>query len=95
MSIWVSKVFENEAEGHIIKKRIDRARYRKERRRDEESLYYILERDIDREVIFREHDGWVYQVPSGKGKIDYAVKYGNNVHGVEVKFSFPKIKDFE
>jgi len=42
---------------------------RKERRRDEESLYYILERDLDREAIFREHDGWYPQVSFGSNRI--------------------------
>ena len=70
-------------------------RIRKERRRDEESLYYILERDLDREAIFREHDGWYSQVSFGKGKrIDYVVKYGNRIYGIEVKTGVPKPAHF-
>lgn len=34
-----------------------RRKVRKERRREEESLYFILERDLDRDAIFPEHDG--------------------------------------
>ena len=64
---------------------------RKERQSDEDSLYYVLERDIDREAIFPEHDGWHSQVSFGKGKrIDYVVKYGNRLYGIEVKTEIPK-----
>ena len=63
---------------------------------DERSLYYIIERDLDREAIFKCHDGWYSQVSFGKGKrIDYVVKYGNEIYGIEVKKSFPYERDFE
>jgi len=67
----------------------------KERRRDEESLYYIVERDIDREAIFPNHDGWYSQISFGrKNRIDYIVKYGNDVYGIEVKKDLPNSKTF-
>lgn len=74
----------------------EKRQHKKERRRDEESLYYILERDLDRQAIFPEHDGWLSQVPCGKRRrIDFVVKYGNNVYGIEVKFGFPKMNHFK
>lgn len=79
-------------EKEVEKKR----RIRKERRSDEESLYYIIERDLDREAIFREHDGWYSQVSFGKGKrIDYVVKYGDSIYGIEVKTGVPKPRHFD
>lgn len=67
---------------------------RKQRRRDEESLYYIIERDLDREVLFPEHGGWFPQVEVGRGRIDFAIKYGDKILGLEVKKGFPKLDDF-
>ena len=80
----------------MVRKRAKEVKVFKERRIDEESLYYILERDLDREAIFANHDGWYSQVPFGKGKrIDYIVKYGDRVYGIEVKKDFPTVKHFE
>lgn len=80
----------------MVRKKLRRKRVFGERLRDEESLYYILERDIDREAIFRSHDGWYSQVSFGKGKrIDYIVKYGNRIYGIEVKKDFPTDNHFE
>ncbi|MHA1676611.1 MAG: hypothetical protein ACTSU6_05475 [Candidatus Njordarchaeales archaeon] len=63
---------------------------------DEKSLYYIVERDLDTGAIFRFHDGWYSQVPFGKGKrIDYVVRYGDEIYGIEVKKGFPNKRDFE
>ena len=72
-----------------------RRKVRKERRKDEESLYYILERDLDREAIFREHDGWDSQVSFGNGRIDYVVRYGKDIYGIEVKTGIPKRAHFD
>jgi hypothetical protein len=80
----------------VVKKKEKRRRAYQEKRRDEESLYYILERDLDREAIFPHHDGWYSQVPIGARKrIDYAIKYGDNIYGIEVKKDFPNHKHFE
>jgi hypothetical protein len=66
-----------------------------ERRSDEESLYYILERDLDREAIFQHHDGWFSQVSFGNGKrIDYVLRYGNEIYGIEVKTGSPRLQHF-
>jgi hypothetical protein len=71
-----------------------RRKFRKERRRDEESLYYIIERDLDREVLFRGNDGWGPQVKMENGVIDFVVKYGDKILGLEVKKGFPTLDDF-
>lgn len=56
-------------------------RIRRQKRSDEESLYYILERDLDRDAIFYPHDGWFPHVRvGGKGIIDYALKYSDCMH---------------
>ena len=79
-----------------MRKKETRKRVFKEKRRDEESLYFILERDLDREAIFPSHDGWYSQVSLGKRKrIDYVVKYRDKVYGVEVKKNFPSERHFE
>lgn len=68
---------------------------RRERQSDEDSLYYILERDLDREAIVPEHDGWHSQVELGKSKrIDYVVRYGERIYGIEVKTGIPKSTHF-
>jgi hypothetical protein len=80
----------------LIRRKERRKRVLTERRRDEESLYYILERDLDREAIFQGHDGWYSQVPLGKRKrIDYVVKYNKKIYGIEVKKDFPNERHFE
>jgi hypothetical protein len=80
--------------GKMRKKR--RIRFREERRSDEQSLYYILERDLDRDAIFRHHDGWLSQVRFQKGKrIDYVLRYGDKIFGIEVKTGVPKLQHFE
>jgi len=67
-----------------------------ERRSDEQSLYYILERDLDREAIIPRHDGWYPQYDLGDGKkIDYVVGYGGEVYGIEVKTGYPKLRHFK
>ena len=73
-----------------IKKKI-----RRERRRDEESLYYILERDMDRDAIFSFNNGWKPQMPLGHGRIDYVVKYRDKLLGIEVKCNVPDLRHFE
>jgi len=74
----------------------ERRRIGRERRSDEDSLYYILERDLDREAILRSHDGWYSQVPLGRRKrIDYVVRYGDGIYGIEVKTGLPDLKHFE
>jgi len=80
----------------VVRRGEKRKRVIREKRRDEESLYYVLERDLDREAIFPGHDGWYSQIAFGKRKrIDYVVKYGGRVYGIEVKKDFPKDKHFE
>jgi len=78
------------------KKESERKRRRhKEMRSDEESLYYILERDLDREAVFQEHDGWYSQVSLGKRKrIDYILRYNDKIYGIEVKTGYPKLQHF-
>jgi hypothetical protein len=76
-------------------KRERKRKIRQERRSDEASLYYIIERDLDRGALFPEHDGWVRQVQTGKGTVDYVVKYGKKLLGIEVKVGFPDIRHFE
>ena len=66
-----------------------------ERRSDEESLYYVLERDLDREAVFPHHDGWYSQASIGRRKrIDYILRYGSNIYGIEVKTGLPRVQDF-
>lgn len=71
------------------------------RRSDEESLYHIVERDLFRDAIFPENDGYAPQVSLGiKNKkksirMDYVVKYGDKIFGIEVKQSFPTKDDFK
>jgi len=73
-----------------------RRQIRRQRRSDEESLYYILERDLDRNAIFDSNDGWFPQLRIGsKGIIDYALKYGDLLVGIEVKKGFPDLKHFD
>jgi hypothetical protein len=80
----------------LVRKKEAKKKIYREKRRDEESLYYILERDLDREALFPSHDGWYSQVPFGRGKrIDYIVKYADKVYGIEVKKDFPRDTHFE
>lgn len=80
----------------ILRRRIREKRVYKQKLIDEQSLYYIVERDLDREAIFEHHDGWYSQFPFGKGKrIDYVVRYGNDIYGIEVKKGFPTKRDFK
>jgi hypothetical protein len=80
----------------ILKRGVRQKRVYKQRQIDEQSLYYIVERDLDREAIFEQHDGWYSQVSFGKGKrIDYVVRYGDEIYGIEVKKGFPRKEDFE
>lgn len=80
----------------MLVRREKKKRILREKGRDEASLYYVLERDLDREAIFPGHDGWYSQVSFGKGKrIDYVVKYGDKIYGIEVKKDFPKTDHFE
>jgi len=80
----------------MARKREKRKRIIKERRKDEEALYYVLERDLDREAVFPEHDGWYSQISFGKGKrIDYVIKYGSRLYGIEVKKGIPSPEHFE
>lgn len=72
-----------------------RRRARREHRRDEESLYYLLERDLDSGALFPFSNGWYPQVSVGRNRVDFVLKYGDRLLGVEVKFGFPKRKDFE
>ena len=78
----------------IDRARVDKRRLR-ERRRDEKSLYYIIERDLGTEAIFKGHEGWKRQIKLPDGIIDYALKYGNYVFGIEVKFDFPVSGHFD
>jgi len=78
-----------------MSRRIRRKRPRRPRRKDETSLYFIFERDLDRETIFSEHDGWYSQIDTRRGRIDYATRFGNQVLGVEVKSGFPKPSHFK
>lgn len=71
-----------------------KGKIKKQRRRDEESLYYIIERDLDREVLFPGNDGWFPQVEVENCRVDFAVKYGDRILGLEVKKSFPMLGDF-
>lgn len=67
------------------------------RRGDEESLYYILERDLDRGALFPENDGWLPQVKTMREhnfKIDYVLEYDSKLIGIEVKYDFPRESDF-
>lgn len=68
---------------------------RRPRRKDEASLYFIFERDLDRETIFSEHDGWYSQINTEKGRIDYGIRFGNLILGVEVKSGFPNRSHFQ
>ena len=77
-----------------MKKRVRRKQPKRPRRKDEASLYFLIERDLDRETIFSEHDGWYAQIGVGNGRIDYAIRYGDLVLGVEVKSGFPKRNHF-
>jgi len=73
-----------------------RRRITQERRIDEASLCYVLERDLDREAIFSGHDGWYSQVTLGRGKrIDYVLRYGDRLYGIEVKTGLPDVRHFE
>jgi len=68
------------------------------RRGDEESLYYILERDLDRGALFPANDGWLPQVKTTEDhnyRIDYVLQYGDKLVGLEVKYDFPRLWDFE
>jgi hypothetical protein len=68
----------------------------RERQSDEDFLYYVLERDLDREAVFLGHDGWINQVSWGRRKrIDYIVRYGNGLYGIEVKKGSPHHAHFE
>jgi hypothetical protein len=79
-----------------LKRGVKQKRVYKQKQIDEQSLYYIVERDLDREAIFEHHDGWYSQVSFGKGKrIDYVVRYGDEIYGIEVKKGFPRKEDFE
>jgi hypothetical protein len=73
-----------------------RQRVTRERRSDEESLYYLIERDLDREAVFQYNDGWLPQVRTQRnGTIDYVIKYGGKLIGLEVKKGSPDLKDFK
>jgi len=73
----------------------ERRKIVEERHSDEESLYYILERDLDRDAIFPENDGWYSQIRLGKRKrIDYVVRYGDKIYGIEVKTGIPRLLHF-
>jgi len=78
-----------------VRKKARRKQPKRPRRRDEQSLYFLIERDLDRETFLAEHDGWYSQVSAGRGVIDYAIRYGNLVLGVEVKSGFPKLSHFQ
>jgi len=68
------------------------------RRGDEESLYYILERDMDRGALFPENEGWRPQVKTTEKqnyRIDYVLEYDQRLIGIEVKYDFPKRWDFD
>jgi len=68
----------------------------RERQSDEDFLYYVLERDLDREAIFSGHDGWINQVSWGRRKrIDYIVRYGERIYGIEVKKGSPHYRHFD
>lgn len=70
----------------------------KTRRSDEENLYYIIERDLERETLFPWNDGWIPQAKvtkKGRKTIDYVVQYDKDLIGIEVKFDFPRVNDFE
>lgn len=67
----------------------------KERREDEESLYYIVERDLDRDALFPGNDGWYSQVVTRSGRIDYVVKYGDKIFGLEIKQGPPSLEHFD
>lgn len=71
---------------------------RRRKRRDEKNLYYIIERDLDREVLFPGNNGWESQVATKRNKnykIDYVVNYGDKILGIDVKYDFPKRMDFK
>lgn len=78
-----------------MRKRVRRKQPKRPRRKDEQSLYFLIERDFDRETFLAEHDGWYSQVSVSKGVIDYAVRYGDRVLGIEVKSGFPKRGHFQ
>lgn len=77
-----------------MRKRARRKKPKRPRRKDEASLYFLIERDLDRETVFRKHDGWYAQIGAGNARIDYAIRYDDLVLGVEVKSGFPKRNHF-
>lgn len=80
----------------MVKRKEKKKYVSKQKLIDEQSLYYIIERDLDREAIFKHHDGWYSQVTFGKGKrIDYVVRYRDKIYGIEVKKDFPDSRHFE
>lgn len=78
-----------------MRKKARRKQPKRPRRKDEQSLYFLIERDLDRETFLAEHDGWYSQVSAGEGIIDYAIRYGKLVLGIEVKSGFPKLSHFQ
>jgi len=73
-----------------MRRRVPRKQHKRPRRKDEASLYFLIERDLDRETVFSEHDGWFAQITTVGGRIDYTTRYDELVLGVEVKSGFPK-----
>ena len=73
----------------------------KKRRDDEASLNYVLERDLDRNAIFELNNGWYtetsttkkYKNGGMKGRIDYIVRFGDRLIGIDMKAYFPKLRE--
>jgi hypothetical protein len=71
-----------------------RAKLAHEHRRDEESLYFILERDLASGALFPYNNAWFSQVSTKGNRLDFVVQYRDKLLGVEVKFDFPRLDDF-
>jgi hypothetical protein len=65
-----------------------------ERRSDEAALYYIVKRDLDRGALFPGNNGWIRQLTTRGGRVDYAIGYGDKIICVEVKAYAPDKSDF-
>lgn len=74
---------------------LKRGRSSKERRSDEAALYHIIDRDLERGALFPRCNYWASQERiRGRWRIDYALRYGRYLLGIEVKQDVPKASDF-
>lgn len=66
-----------------------------ERRDDEATLYHLVDRDLQRGVLFKGCNYWGIQEKLRNGaKIDYAIRHGDYLLGIEVKQDVPRTADF-